>query len=77
MIRRLLKQFADAKLQLQVATLESELDKTERQLSIAETENKSLSAVIARDRSRIQAEVAAYKRQRAESEGIQNDQSVL
>ena len=66
-IRRLEKQLADL-----TAEIESERLKTK----VVEAERDNLSAVVARDRSRIQAEGAAYARQRAEAEGVSDGKPV-
>ena len=74
MIRRLLRKWADAALQKQVAKLESELDTTERKLAVSIAEIESMAAVISRDRARIKSEAAAYSRAQAEAEGNTNEQ---
>jgi len=61
-------------LQKQVADLEAELDARDRIIAVLESERDSLAGVLARDRERIKAEGAAYARQRAESEGVTDEQ---
>ena len=53
----------------QILKLEADLDAAERTISVLESERESLALVIARDRQRIEAELASYARQKAESEG--------
>lgn len=66
----------NAKLRRQCDELRSELEAERRRLGVANAEIETLSAVIARDRSRIQSEMAAYQRKRAEAEGRpQHEQS--
>jgi len=73
MIARLLRRWADAALLQEIAALETALDAERRRLAVAEAEIEALAAVMARDRQRIQAEGAAYARQRAEAEGVTHD----
>ena len=61
------------RLQKQVADLTAELEAKDRVIQILETERDTMSAVIARDRQRVQAESAALARSRAEAEGIGDD----
>ena len=57
------------RLQKRLADLQSEIESRDRIIQVMQAEIDSLSAVVARDRQRIQAECAAYGRQRAEAEG--------
>lgn len=57
------------KLQRQLADEQAAHEATRRKLRIAEAEIESLSAVIARDRRRVQAEAAEYARRQADAEG--------
>lgn len=43
--------------------------KTRNELAIAKAQIETLSLALARDRARVQAELASFARQRAESEG--------
>ncbi|MBI2480885.1 MAG: hypothetical protein HYV60_20325, partial [Planctomycetia bacterium] len=52
-----------------LAAEKSAHDITRRKLRVAEAEIESLAAVVARDRQRVAAEIAAFARQQAESEG--------
>lgn len=74
MIARLLHRWADAAVQREIDTLTTALDAERRRLEVANAEIEALAAVIARDRQRIQAEGAAYARQRAEAEGVTHDE---
>ncbi len=69
MIVAILKRWADASLQRQVTKLEAELEAGRRAVKVLEAERDNLALVLARDRSRIEAEIAAYQRRKAEAEG--------
>ena len=69
MIRKLLTRWASRTLQKRVRDLESQLEAERRRLAVANAEIETLAAVVVRDRSRIQAETAAYQRAKAEHEG--------
>ncbi len=58
----------ERKLQERVAELEAELAARDRTIAVMQCELDSLSAVLARDRQRVQAESATFIRQRAECE---------
>ena len=60
------------KLEKRILDLEATINARDRQLAVLEAERDALAGVIARDRQRVQAEAAAYARQRAESEGNEN-----
>lgn len=64
------RQSKDAK---RIADLEAERDALARKLEVAETEIESLSLVVYRDRARVEAELAAYNRQKAEAEGMKHN----
>ena len=53
--------------------LHSRLDEKDRLIAVLRAEADQLAQVIARDRARIAAEMAAYNRQQAESEGTTNE----
>jgi len=74
MIGTFLRRWADHALQRHIQELESTLEAERRRLAVASAEIESMAAVIARDRQRIAAEGAAYGRQRAEAEGVTNEQ---
>lgn len=63
------------KLNRQLRQLKSELEAEQLRRQVIEAERDSLAAALARDRERIRAEIAAYARQRAESEGVNHDGS--
>ena len=46
---------------------------TRRQLAVSQKEAEALSAMLTRQRAHIDAEIAVFARQRAESEGIVNE----
>ena len=71
---QLLKRWASRTLQRQVAKLTAELEAERLKTQVVESERDNLAQVIARDRERIRAEGAAYARQRAEAEGIADEQ---
>lgn len=75
MIRRFLKRWASSSLQREIEKLQAELEAEGRRLKVVEAERDNLALVISRDRSRIESEIAAYQRTRAEHEGIRNDRS--
>lgn len=56
-----------------VKDLQSRLDEKDRLIAVLRAETEQLAEVIARDRARIAAEMAAYNRQQAEAEGSGND----
>jgi hypothetical protein len=56
-------------LQTRLAAEQAEHAKTRNELAIANAQIEQLSLALARDRERIKAELAAYARQRADSEG--------
>jgi hypothetical protein len=58
-------------LRTQLAAEQAAHEATRRTLAVVEAERDTLALVAARDRSRVQAEIAAYARQRADSEGTQ------
>ena len=57
------------RLEKQLLDLQSKLDAAERTAQVLEAERDTLALVVARDRQRIEAELAAYARQKAENEG--------
>ena len=69
----LLRRWADAALCAENDRLQTELRKRDATIDVLETERDALAAVVARDRSRIMAECAAYARQRANAEGLNDD----
>lgn len=54
--------------QSRIAELESEVDALKRTLAVRDVEIQQLAALTARDRARVEAESAAFVRQRAEYE---------
>lgn len=75
MIRAFLLRWAEAAVKKQISDLEQQLDTAQRQLQVAQAECESLAAVIARDRARVEAEIAISHRRRADAEGA-NDESI-
>ena len=73
MIGRLLRHWASASPRKKISRLQSELDCERVKNKVAQAEIESLAALVARDRKRVQAEGAAYARQRAESESVTSD----
>ena len=57
------------RLQRRIDDLASELESAHRTIKVLEAERDNLALVLARDRQRIEAELAAYARQKAENEG--------
>lgn len=55
--------------QIRVFELEGEIETLKRVIAVKDVEIQQLASVVARDRARVEAESAAYVRQRAESEG--------
>ncbi len=74
MIRKLLTRWATRSLQRQVAKLTAELEAERLKTKVVEAERDNLAQVVARDRERIRAEGSCYARQRAEAEGIADEQ---
>ena len=68
MLASLLKRFANRTLQRRIAKLEQELEAARRTIRVLEAERETLALVLARDRARVQAELAAYARKQAEAE---------
>ena len=58
---------------VQVKNLEAVIDERDRLIAVLRAENDQLAEVIARDRARIAAEMAAYNRERAFSEGVTDE----
>ena len=69
-MKRLLQRWANAKLRRRVLELEAELEAARRTVKVLEAERDNLALVLARDRSRIEAEIATYQRRKAEAEGV-------
>jgi len=59
------------RLEKRILQLEAELEAAERTIKIVESERDNLALVLARDRQRIEAELAAYARHKAEAEGVE------
>ncbi len=85
-MRNLLRRFATKVVQKQVSQLEKELadlqatiESKDRRIGILESEIEGLAEVLARDRARVAAEMAAYARRQAEAERKENydDQGYL
>lgn len=81
MIRKLLGRWASeslraaaVQLEKRVADLEAEVEARDRLVKVIEAERDAMAAVIARDRERIRAEGASYARQRAEAEGVMENE---
>jgi DNA gyrase/topoisomerase IV subunit A len=64
----------NTRLEKRVADLQSELESERRRLAVAEAERDNLAAVVARDRERIRSEAACYAKERAQAEGLENEQ---
>ncbi|MBL9163129.1 MAG: hypothetical protein JNL18_10375 [Planctomycetaceae bacterium] len=69
MFRRWIAKYANERLQEQVDGLTAELATAKATMAIQLAELQAMAGVIARDRERVKAELAAYARQRAECEG--------
>lgn len=63
------KRYANARLRRQVDELTAESEAARREIKVLEAERDNLALCLARDRSRIEAEIAAYQRRKAEAEG--------
>lgn len=61
--------WADDELRARVAHLTTELAKAKRLIAVQQAEIDQLSAVVARDRARVESEVAFFAKQRALAEG--------
>ena len=75
MIARLLKRWATSTLQEQLRDLEQQLEAAGRELGVTGAERDTLAAVVVRDRARVKAETAIFNRNKAEAEGLTNEQS--
>lgn len=75
MIASLLRRWADAALVREATDLKQKLDTTQRELAVTEAERDTLAAVVVRERARVEAETAIYNRNRAEAEGLRDEQS--
>ena len=71
----LLKRYANRKLARENDRLVAELEAERRRLAVVEAERDTLALVLARDRSRIEAEIASYQRRKAEQEGAPNERN--
>ena len=61
------------RLEKRLLDLQSQIDAKDRQIEVLQAEVETLALVIARDRARVQAEMAGYVRQRAEHEGLPDE----
>lgn len=75
MMLSILKRYANRKLQRENQKLTADLEAERRRLAVVEAERDTLALVLARDRSRIEAEIASYQRRKAEQEGAPNERT--
>lgn len=70
---RWLKELSALRTDRRIRDLQAQIDEKDRLIAVLRAETESLAGVIARDRARVAAEMAAYNRDRAQSEGVSDE----